>query len=163
MLLGIAQRMGGSAAKGFFYNTNHTAAFFYALLPFSAALWSLPASAPLQGDRHPPTQARRSHVPSRRGRDVRALGGLLRSLPTLGDRRRDRRLVGGRHTGPWRGFQHASYGSLLRTFLCLISLPLLWLGVVMTGSRLGLILTVVATIAALLDVLPEASPSGKAA
>ena len=154
--------MGGSAAKGFFYNTNHTAAFFYALLPFSAALWSLPTSAPLQRDRHPPTQARRSNVPSRRGRDVRAPGGLLRSLPTLGDRRRDRRFVGGRHTGPWRGFQHASYGSLLRTFLCLISLPLLWLGVVMTGSRLGLLLTVVASIAALLDILTGSHQSSKA-
>jgi hypothetical protein len=147
VLLGIAQRMGGSAARGFFYNPNHTAALFYALLPFSAALSSLGTPFPSQGDRDRPAEARLSKGPAGRARDVRAPGGILKKLSVRGSRRRYRRVVGSRHAGAWRPLQHGDYGSLLRIFLCLISVPLLWLGVVMTESRLGLVLTIIATIA----------------
>ncbi len=147
VLLVIIQRMGGSPATGLFANQNHNAAFLYSLIPFSVALLGNNVALlenkdflTIQSPRFSLAKPPRWNVAADRGGRTRTHHNPAHEAPPLGGERRK---------GAHRHLKKSRWGSLARIFFLLISVLMLWLGLVMAGSRLGLVLGFAASLGAL--------------
>jgi len=144
VLVAIVQRMGGSPAAGAFANKNHQAALLYSLLPFSfALLYNSSGLGALPPHNAPTGGQSKLAAPRRRG----ARGAASRIF-SIALRREEPKRTKHRRV-------EKDYRRVLAGIMASMSFLILWLGIMMATSRLGVLLGIVSSLAALW-LLPRA-------